>query len=375
MPSSFFTLEQQGSQAILHLQGAWNLAHLATLEKDAEEVGKNRFSQMEIDGSGLEQLDTSGAWMLRKLLSRMMASGADITTSNLQPRHQEILTLTDLDTTPPDPHHHLRNPLKSLIERLGHRTVGVMGGAYLLISFLGEAMVTIMRSIFTSASARWNSIIRHIDETGVDAIPIVSLIAFLIAVVLAYQGANQLRQFGADIFTVDLTAISILREMGVLLTAIMVAGRSGSAFTAEIGVMKVNEEIDAMRVMGLDAFELLVVPRLIALVITLPILTFIADIMGLFGVGVVTNNLLGIPIEQYLSRIQTAVNIKHFWVGFVKAPVFAFLIGIVGCLCGMKVGSSAESVGKLTTISVVASIFLVLLADALFSILFSNLKI
>lgn len=373
--NDFFTLDQHASPPVLRLGGNWDIERIALLEKEYAHLALPRLQELEINGADLQKLDTSGAWLLRKLLSRLLAPDAVITSTGLQPRHQEILTLTDLDTTPPQSPHLPWNPVRHLIERLGRATCDILGGGQMLISFVGEASVSVLRSLFTSASARLNAIARHIDETGMDAIPIVSLIAFLISIVMAYQAANQLRQFGADIFTVDLTAISVLREMGVLLTAIMVAGRSGSAFTAEIGVMKVNEEIDAMRVMGLKPFELLVVPRIIALFITLPILTFIADIMGLFGGGVITYSLLHIPLDQYLTRIHDAVSIKHFWVGLVKAPVFAFLIAVVGCMCGMRVSGSAESVGKLTTASVVISIFLVLLADALFSILFSHLKI
>lgn len=374
MKNDFFTFDAHATPPVMHLTGDWDIGRIARLEKQYEGLNLPRLDSIELDGSDLRTLDTSGAWMLRKLLSGMMNPDASVTT-RLQPRHQEILTLTNLDTTPPEPAHVPWNPIRHLIERLGKATWDILGGGKMLVSFLGEATVSVFKSIFTSASVRLNSTARHIEETGVDAIPIVALIAFLISIVMAYQAANQLRQFGADIFTVDLTAISVLREMGVLLTAIMVAGRSGSAFTAEIGVMKVNEEIDAMRVMGLNPFELLVVPRIIALLITLPILTFIADMMGLFGGGVITYSLLHIPLDQYLARIQAAVNIKHFWVGLIKAPVFAFLIAVVGCMCGMRVSGSAESVGRLTTASVVISIFLVLLADALFSILFSQLKI
>lgn len=374
MQNDFFTLDTNANPPVLHLTGEWDIERIALLERHYEEMDLPRLDTLEIDGAALKVLDTSGAWMLRKLLSGMVNPDAGVTT-RLHRKHQDILTLTNLDTTPPELPRMPGNPIRHLIERLGKATWDILGGGRMLVSFLGEATVSIFRSTFTSASARLNSIARHVDETGMDAIPIVSLIAFLISIVMAYQAANQLRQFGADIFTVDLTAISVLREMGVLLTAIMVAGRSGSAFTAEIGVMKVNEEIDAMRVMGLKPFELLVVPRIIALLITLPILTFIADMMGLLGGGVITYSLLGIPLDQYLSRIQAAVNIKHFWVGLIKAPVFAFLIAVVGCMCGMRVSGSAESVGKLTTASVVIAIFLVLLADALFSILFSHLKI
>ena len=213
-------------------------------------------------------------------------------------------------------------------------------------------------------------IMHHIEQTGIDAIPIISTMAFMIAVVLAYQGIAQLRPLGAENLTVNLVAISVLREMGVLLTAIMVAGRSGSAFTAEIGVMKVREEVDALRVIGINPFEVLVMPRLMALLISLPLLTFIADMMGLFGGGIMSMLLIDIPlwilIWSACARWQRG---DDFLVGMIKAPVFAFLISMVGCMHGMKVSGSAESVGTETTASVVKSIFLVLGADAVFSVI------
>jgi len=199
------------------------------------------------------------------------------------------------------------------------------------------------------------------------------MIAFLIGVVLAYQGADQLRRFGAEVFTVNLLGVSVLREIGILLTAIVVAGRSGSAFTAEIGMMKVREEIDALRIIGADPIEVLVVPRLLALMIALPLLAFFADILALFGGGLMAVLALGIAPYQFLSQLEGAITPAMFWIGMVKAPVFAFLIALVGCYQGLSVGGSAESVGRLTTQSVVLSIFLVIVADALFSILFSYL--
>jgi phospholipid/cholesterol/gamma-HCH transport system permease protein len=244
-----------------------------------------------------------------------------------------------------------------------------------IIAFLGQSFVLLIKGLCAPKHFRFSSVVRHIDEIGIDAIPIICLIAFLISVVLAYQGAGQLRRVGAEQFTADLVGISVLREMGVLLTAIMVAGRSGSAFTAEIGVMKVREEVDALRVIGINPFEVLVMPRLIALIITLPILTFLANIMGLFGGAVMSMSLLDLPLPQYMDRIRHAAQGSDFYVGMIKAPVFAFLIGVVGCMHGMKVDGSAESVGQRTTKSVVHSIFLVLVMDAFFSILFSKLGI
>jgi phospholipid/cholesterol/gamma-HCH transport system permease protein len=215
----------------------------------------------------------------------------------------------------------------------------------------------------------------HLEQTCVNALPIVGLISFLIGIVMAYQGADQLRRFGAEIFTVDLLAISALREIGILLTAVVVAGRSGSAFTAEIGMMKVNEEVDALRTLGLDPLEVLVLPRLLALMIALPLLAFFADIMALFGGGLMCAFALDISPDQYLSRLSQAIWPRTFWVGIVKAPVFAFVIAMVACYEGLTVDGSAESVGRKTTMSVVVAIFLVIVFDAIFSIVFSSLGV
>jgi phospholipid/cholesterol/gamma-HCH transport system permease protein len=217
------------------------------------------------------------------------------------------------------------------------------------------------------------SIVRHVYETGITAIPIVSLIAFLISVIVAYLGAQQLARFGADIFVVDLVTISVLREMGVLLTAIIVAGRSGSAFAAEIGVMNLNEETDALRALGLNPIEVLVLPRVLALIIAMPLLTIIADAMGLAGGGLLSLLDLNIPLPQFMSRVRESLAPTTFWAGLIKAPVFAVLIAMVGTYRGMQVRESARELGRLTTVAVVQSIFMVILADALFAILFEKM--
>jgi phospholipid/cholesterol/gamma-HCH transport system permease protein len=222
---------------------------------------------------------------------------------------------------------------------------------------------------------RLTSTVRHLEETGLNALPIVGLISLLVGLVLAYQGVDQLRPFGAEIYMVNLVGVASLREMGILLTAIVVAGRSGSAFTAEIGTMKVNEEVDALVTLGLDPVEILVLPRLIALMITLPLLTFFADIMSLFGGAVGGLLIIDLTFPQFVQQLATAVTPTMFCVGMVKAPVFAFVIAMVGCFEGLRVTGSAESVGRLTTKSVVESIFLVIVLDALFSILFSILGV
>jgi phospholipid/cholesterol/gamma-HCH transport system permease protein len=239
-----------------------------------------------------------------------------------------------------------------------------------VVGFFGR-MVAVLGAAFSRPRAlRVSSLARHIYETGITAIPIVSLIAFLVSVIVAYLGAQQLGRFGADIFVVDLVTISVLREMGVLLTAIIVAGRSGSAFAAEIGVMQLNEETDALRAMGMNPIEMLVLPRLLALVIALPLLTVIADAMGLAGGGLLSLLNLHISLPQFLSRLRDSLAPTTFWSGLVKAPVFAMLIAMVGTYRGMQVRDSARELGRLTTVAVVQSIFLVILADALFAVLF-----
>lgn len=243
------------------------------------------------------------------------------------------------------------------------------------MAFTGEVATKFGGSILQPSRFRFAAIVRHIDETGLRAMPIIGLLGFLMSMVISYQAAIQLQKFGASIFTIDLTVISLLREMGVLITAIMIAGRSGSAFAAEIGVMKLREEVDALRTMGIDPIETLVLPRVIALLITLPLLTFFANILGLVGGSVMAQTFLDIPLTQYIARVEYAATPTMFFVGMIKAPVFAFLIAIICTYQGMHVTGSAESVGRLTTVAVVQSIFTVLLVNALFSILFANLGI
>ncbi len=262
-----------------------------------------------------------------------------------------------------------------MVDRLGRATADAWREAGDLLAFLGHSTVTLLASLFHPGRIRFRSLVNQLETVGLDALPIVGLLSFLIGVVVAYQGADQLRRFGAEIFTVNLLAISILREMGILLAAIIIAGHSGSAFTAQIGTMQVNQEIDAMRALGFDPMDILVMPRMLALVIALPLLAVFADIMGLAGGAVISVLVLDISLVQYLERLKVAVSAWSFWVGMIKAPVFGFVIALVGCREGLNVSGSAESVGRQTTKSVVVSIFLVILINAMFSILFAMIGI
>ncbi len=372
----FFEVNQQQGHLYLTLIGSWNVIQLADIKLALDALKPQDYAAVTIDAKSLEVLDTAGAWLLREFIDKLKDLKINVELQNLQAKPQcifDLINQTSREKEPTAPP--TGSLLTNLVVRLGEGTVNAFNETLMLLSFVGQVVITLGQNLLKPRHLRFTSIIRHIDETGINAIPIVSLIAFLTSVVLAYQGATQLRQFGAEIFTIDLVAISILREMGVLLTAIIVAGRSGSSFAAEIGVMKVNEEVDAMRTLGLNPFEILVLPRVIALTIALPILTFIADMMGLFGAAIMSIVLLDITFTQFIVRAHAAVGLWTFGVGMLKAPFFAFIIATIGCLKGLQVTGSAEKVGEMTTSAVVQAIFVVILADAVFSIIFSKLGI
>jgi phospholipid/cholesterol/gamma-HCH transport system permease protein len=262
------------------------------------------------------------------------------------------------------------------LERIGRATVHAGQQSYRMLGYLGRVTVETTEAIASPKSnLRVAALFHQVEETGINALPIVGLLAFLIGVVLAYQGADQLKRFGAEIFTINLLGVGVFREIGGLITAIIVAGRSGSAFTAQIGTMRVNEEIDAMQTIGLNTVDVLVLPRVIGLVIALPLLTFFSDIMGLIGGAVMCYFQLGITIPAFMRQLGEAVTVNTMLVGLIKAPVFAFVISLVGCYEGFQVERNAASVGQLTTRSVVESVFLVIVLDAAFSIMFSVLGI
>jgi phospholipid/cholesterol/gamma-HCH transport system permease protein len=357
------------NDGVFALGGNLTIDQIGKAEKQLRSLLKEQPQNLILDGAALEALDTAGAMVLTHL-------GRDLPQLRFQNFSQDHTSLLGLvkkvdPIEPPIPAP--PNPFLSFIENIGRNTVDVFMSAKDILGFFGQATLFFLRSLAHPRHFRAGSLARHIRETGIDAIPIVSLVAFLISVVIAYQGAFQLRPLGAASFTVNLVTVSVLREMAVLLTAIMVAGRSGSAFAAEIGVMKVNEEVDALSMIGIEPFDILVLPRLLALLLTLPLLTFIADIVGLFGGYVTCALTLDISWQQYWEQVRHAIHMSSFTVGIIKAPVFALIIAVVGCRLGMRVSGSAESVGIFTTKSVVQSIFIVLVADALFSILFSQI--
>jgi phospholipid/cholesterol/gamma-HCH transport system permease protein len=367
---------RRGDRLQVAVGGGWTVAELAQLDRAGQAMLAalpGEAGQARIELGALEALDTAGAWLLHRLQAALAERGWQVELADAGPDQAALLAEIGRLSPRPALRPPRQNPLVRLLAGLGASTLAAGSEARGLLSFYGATIVTLGRLARHPRRLRLTSLVHHLEQTCLNALPIVGLIAFLIGVVLAYQGADQLRRFGAEVFTVNLLGVSVLREIGILLTAIVVAGRSGSAFTAEIGMMKVREEIDALRIIGADPIEVLVVPRLLALMIALPLLAFVADILGLFGGGLMAVLALGIPPGQFLSQLEEAITPTMFWVGMAKAPVFAFLIALVGCYQGLSVGGSAESVGRLTTQSVVLGIFLVIVADALFSIVFSYL--
>lgn len=366
-----------GKRSAVRFGGHWIVRNADSLDADLRKTAASMAGSAVFDLSAVTRLDTAGAWLIFRQARQLENSGATVDWRGLDDRHTPLLELVkkvDAGTASTDIHSRPTTPL-TLLNMLGRGTVAAGLKALDLTNFLGVVVVTLLRTVINPTRLRPHAIVSQMELTGLRALPIVGLLIFLIGIVLAYLGANLLRKYGAEIITVDLIGQSMLREVAVLITAIMIAGRSGSAFTAEIGTMKVNEELDAMRTLGLDPIEILVLPRLMALLITLPLLAFFANIMGILGGAVLAYVALEVEPQQFIQQLKHAVTLQDFMVGMVKAPVHACIIAIVGCYEGLKVQRSAESVGKQTTMSVVESIFLVIMATSIFSVMFSYIGI
>jgi phospholipid/cholesterol/gamma-HCH transport system permease protein len=360
-------LEPDGDGWRLLLLGDWSLAAMPRIEAQLNSLPALQ-GELVCDWTAAQAPGISPAWALLRRLAEAVPP-LQVRHAGNPPRFLDLLQRLHVERHAAYGQQ-IPTTLEGLVGKIGRWSVLQGVHARGVIVFLGR-IATVLGEAFSRRRAwRISSLARHIYETGITAIPIVALIAFLISVIVAYLGAQQLSRFGADIFVVDLVTIATLREMGVLLTSIIVAGRSGSAFAAEIGVMQLNEETDALRAMGMNPIELLVVPRVLALIIALPLLTVIADAMGLAGGGLLSLINLHIPLPQFMARLRESLSPTTFWSGLVKAPVFAILIAMVGTYRGMQVRDSARELGRLTTVAVVQSIFMVILADALFAVLF-----
>lgn len=372
MSDKYLTIEDGKGNVSIALHEDWTIENAPALEKLLNKLSLSDAKKISVNGKNLSTIDTSGAWMLADFLREL---DAEVSLKSFKAEHIKILEIIEHIEHPDSIECTYCDPFSGFFKYVGRSFFAILSEMRDLVSFFGQLCTTFLGTLLRPGRLRLKSLVYHVNEIGIKAIPIVALMAFLISIVMGYQGATQLEKFGATIFTVDLVAISVLREMGVLITAIMVAGRSGSAFAAQIGVMQVNEEVDAMRTIGLDPFEILVLPRILAIVIALPLLTFIADIVGLLGTLFVSSTLLDISLLQFLERVKNTSALSAFFIGLMKAPVFAVLIGMVGCMQGMQVRGSAAQVGQHTTRAVVQAIFLVILADAAFSVLFTAVGI
>ncbi|HEY1629993.1 MAG TPA: MlaE family lipid ABC transporter permease subunit [Rhizomicrobium sp.] len=369
-------LEKRQGKVRLVAEGDWTIPEIPRLDGELHKLDFGDAREGEIDGAKITSLDSAGAWLLLRSKRELEGAGVKIAAFNIPDRYRPLFQTMESEHKAKPVSHPPHTGLLGLLERTGKGTVQALRQGYDLLGFLGRVTVEAWEAILSPRrELPFPAFIHQIEETGVTALPIVGMLAFLLGVVLAYQGADQLKRFGAQIYTIDFLGVGFLRELGGLVTAIIIAGRSGSAFTAQIGTMRVNEETDAMQTIGLNIAEVLVLPRVLGLMIALPLLTFFADVIGIIGGMVMTYFDLGITIPAFMRELQGAINVNTLIVGLIKAPVFAFVIALVGCFEGMRVERNADSVGKLTTRSVVESIFLIIALDAAFSIIFSVLGI
>ncbi len=360
--------------ALVRCTGAWTLEWVAELERRIAQAAWPAAAELQFDASGIIAMDTAGAWLLHRTISCLQRGGRKVMLRGLHPDQESLVrsleglaaAAGDASAVPePD----------GLLTATGKETVSRLRFAFKFLVFIGENVRAALRWIAHPARIRWHTALHELQLAGFNALPITGLLAFLMGIVIAYQGADQLRRYGANIFIADLVGLSMLRELAPLLTAIIVAGRSGSAYAAQIGTMKVTEEIDALRTIGVPPLELLVLPKILALAVALPLLTVFADIVGVFGGMAMAALQLNVGFNDFLDRLNYAIELPSFMVGVGKAPVFAVIIALVGCFQGLQVSGSADSVGRQTTVSVVQAIFLVIVVDALFSVAFNWLGI
>jgi phospholipid/cholesterol/gamma-HCH transport system permease protein len=370
----YLKLQRDGETVEAELAGSWRGADLSAID---EELAANSLAgtrRIVVTVPERVTLDMAGAWRLREWLREAEKAGAEVEFAGEPPGQFELIDGTlkgKKHPTPPSS----SEPMFEPVTALGRQVTRRIKALQYALDFIGHTFVTFARACTSWRRLRPPSIARHVYETGITAIPIVSLIAFLITVIIAYIAAQQAREYGAEIFVVDIVTVGVLRELGVLLTAIIVAGRSGSAFAAEIGAMKLNEEVDALHAIGVEPTEVLIVPRVIGLVIAMPLLAVIADGIGLTGGALLCKWLLDMPLQLYIDRVQDAISPTTFWVGILKAPFFGLLIALSGTYRGLQVRDSSRELGRLTTVAVVQSIFLVIFANAIFAIVFWQLDI
>lgn len=373
--SPILTLARREGRLELVAAGSWTVARVGELEQLVETAAHRIAGEplASIDVHGVAELDTFGAVLLERLVRQDGKSDKRAAIVGLNDRLRPLFEQVDRSTVAPPPASRRGNPVIDYLAAVGRATTQFWSDLTALAEMLGAICVSIARTILHPSRFRFTSTIHHLDRVAWQAVPIILLITFLIGGIIAQQGIFHFRKFGADVYVVDMVGILVLREIGVLIVAIMVAGRSGSSYTAELGSMKMREEIDALQTMGLDPVEVLVLPRIVALVIALPILTFLGSMSALYGGQLVAWFYGGMSPEIFYARLKEAISITQFKVGMIKAPFMALVIGIVACTQGLQVKGSAESLGLQTTASVVKAIFLVIVLDGLFAVFFASI--
>lgn len=362
-----------GEDRVVYFYGDWTMPLSADLEQRLAAFRWPKTPELIWDMAGVAAIDTGGAWLLQRTRDALRRQGRRVVLRHLSPALGELMRMVERSWTAVQ--RIGRPPRPVWLERVGRRLWRERRRGQEALSFLGESTITLLRAVARPRAFRGSVLLKRLELDGFNAVPIVGLLLFLMGIVIAYQGAEQLRLLGADPFVVDLVGISLLREIAPLVTAIVIAGRSGAAYTAEIGTMRVTEELDALRTIGIAPMELLVLPRVAALVIALPLLTVFADLIGVFGGMLIAFGELGIRFPEFISRFREQIALRHYLIGIGKAPVFAVIIALIGCYQGFQSRENVESVGQNTTASVVQAIFLVIVFDALFSILLSWLKL
>ncbi len=374
LSSPGFEINADGDQATIVLSGDWTLDHGRRLEHVLQQlpVSLGPMRRAALDMRAITRLDTLGARVMDQLIHQLGSDGVKTEITHALPTHTKLIEAVRHRNTPVVAP--ARSRILDILVDIG-RTVTTAGQDMLRgISFIGEVVLAIGRAFRNPGKFRWAALVNQLEQIAFRGAPIIILITFLVGCIVSQQGIFQLRRFGATAFVVDLVGIITLRELALLLCAIMIAGRSGSAFTAEIGSMKMREEIDALRVMGLNPVDVLVVPRILALIIAMPILTFLASMAGLFGAGLTAWTYGGIAPDTFVSRLQSVITFKHFSVGLIKAPFMAIVIGAIACIEGFNVKGSAESLGQQVTASVVKAIFMVIVIDGLFAVFFASIR-
>ncbi len=366
---------KDGERLKLSATGAWIAENARDLEPmiEAETRRGDAIKNVDIDMGRVDRIDTFGAWLLERLVRAFTARGCDTKVLGLKEDYRALMDEVHSVKLEDAAGARTGNRVTHALASIGYSIAGVGQLCSAIANMMGALAVAFLRVLANPRRFRFTSMVHQLDNVGWRAVPIMLLITFLIGCIIAQQGIFHFRKFGADIYVVDMVGILVLRELGVLIVSIMVAGRSGSAYTAELGAMKMREEIDALQTMGFDPVEVLILPRIVALVIAVPVLTFLGSMAALYGGGLVCWLYGGIDPDIFLQRLKEAITIDHFKVGMVKAPFMALVIGIVACVEGLNVKGSAESLGMQTTASVVESIFLVIVLDGLFAIFFASI--